>query len=168
MNGSVVFSLLSMDMNSAGPLSKNSITLIISYNRTIKHNIYIANMVKLHMRPNALPAMGSGNKAYMKLLDEAVEPADLLLLAKADHLGCGGERDYSRIEQLLQSKLEAYRELMQQPQVRGEDLIQAGVKPGKQMGDAIAYAHRLHLSGIDHQTALVQTLAWLKDVQTRH
>lgn len=137
-------------------------------NNEVRLKKYVANMVKLHMRPNALPAMGSGNKAYMKLLDEAVEPADLLLLAKADHLGCGGERDYSRIEQLLQSKLEAYRELMQQPQVRGEDLIQAGVKPGKQMGDAIAYAHRLHLSGIDHQTALVQTLAWLKDVQTRH
>ncbi len=138
-------------------------TFISRMNNEVRLKKYVANMVKLHMRPNALPAMGSGSKAYMKLLDEAIEPADLLLLAKADHLGCGGNSDYSAIEQLLSAKLAEYKLLMQKPQVCGEDLINAGIKPGKQMGEALAYAHKLHLSGCDHQTALTQTLAWLKD-----
>lgn len=134
-------------------------------NNEVRLKKYVANMVKLHMRPNALPVMGSGNKAYMKLLDEAVEPSDLLLLAKADHLGCANSRDYNETEQLLLMQLQAYNQLMQQPQVRGEDLLKAGVKPGKQMGEAIAYAHKLHLGGCDHRTALMQTLAWLKERQ---
>ena len=43
------------------------------------------------------------------------------------------------------------------------DLVKAGVNPGKTMGEAIAYAHRLHLSGVSHEEALKQTLAYLKE-----
>lgn len=132
-------------------------------NNEVRLKKYVANMVKLHMRPNALVAMSSGKKAYMKLFDEALEPADLLLLAKADHYGIGIQRDYAEYEATLTAMLAAYRQLAAMPSVTGEDLIRAGVKPGKQMGQAIAYAHRLHLSGVAHQAALVQTLAWLRE-----
>ncbi len=134
-------------------------------NNEVRLKKYVANMVQLHMRPNALVAMGSGKKAYMKLFDEAQEPADLLLLAEADHKGCGTMQDYQGHQVRLQTMLEAYQELMKHPAVSGEDLIAAGVKPGKLMGQAIAYAHKLHLSGVEHQTALVQTLAWLREQQ---
>jgi len=130
---------------------------------------YIANMVKLHMRPNSLFYMKSGKKAYMKLLDQSVEPGDLLLLAKADHCGRGGhENDYDKIEQTLQSALQAYRELMDMPAVRGEDLIKAGMKPGKTMGAALAYAHKLHLSGTCKDSALAQTLAYARELEKQN
>ena len=125
---------------------------------------YVENMVLLHMRPNALVHMQSGSKAYMKLFDLSVEPSDLLLLAQADHCGRGGYGDdYGAIRSKLHDMLDVYQELMAQPEVKGEDLIKAGVKPGKAMGKAIAYAHKLHLSGVNRENALVQTLAWLKE-----
>lgn len=136
-------------------------------NNEVKLKKYVSNMVKLHMRPNALVAMGSGKKAYMKLFDEAQEPSDLLLLAKADHLGIGLMREYGEYEEKLQTMLAGYRELMSRPAVTGEDLIRAGVAPGKQMGQAIAYAHKLHLGGVAHAEALLQTLAWLREQQKK-
>lgn len=140
-----------------------STAFIDRMNNEVRLKKYVHNMVKLHMRPNALVAMGSGKKAYMKLFDEAVEPADLLLLAKADHHGIGMVQDYTLCEAKLREMLAAYLELKNTPSVTGDDLIRAGVKPGKQMGQAIAYAHKLHLSGVEHQTALTQTLAWLRE-----
>ena len=124
---------------------------------------YVANMVELHMRPNSLYYMKSGQRAYMKLLDASIEPNDLLLLAKADHCGRGGhENDYGEIEETLRSMLGVYRELMNRPCVRGEDLIRAGIKPGKAMGEALAFAHRLHLQGVAKESALTQTLVFAK------
>ena len=146
--------------NAGAPLAEGFISRM---NNEVRLKKYVTNMVQLHMRPNALVAMGSGKKAYMKLFDEALEPADLLLLAKADHCGRGGSQDYTDYGMRLTSMLEVYRELMNHPSVSGEDLIRAGVKPGKQMGQAIAYAHKLHLSGVEHAAALTQTLAWLRE-----
>lgn len=142
------------------PLAAN---LIHRMSNEVRLCRYVENMVLLHMRPNALVHMKSGRKAYMKLLDEALEPADLLLLAKADHLGRGPRDDYAEIESKLQEELQAFQQLMQQPSVTGADLVKAGVNPGKTMGEAIAYAHRLHLSGVSHEEALKQTLAYLKE-----
>ena len=48
---------------------------------------YVCNMVKLHMRPNALAAQGSSEKATNRLFRESVCPADLVLLAAADRNG---------------------------------------------------------------------------------
>lgn len=142
--------------------------LINRMNHEVRLKKYVENMVLLHMRPNALVHMKSGAKAYMKLFDESVEPADLLLLAQADHCGRGGyQDDYAPIAEKLREMLERYNMLMAQPEVKGEDLIAAGMKPGKQMGQAIAYAHKLHLSGVAKDTALVQTLAWMREQDKR-
>ena len=48
---------------------------------------YVCNMVSLHMRPNALAAQGSSEKATNRLFHESVCPADLVLLAAADRNG---------------------------------------------------------------------------------
>lgn len=48
---------------------------------------HVCNMVKLHMRPNALAAQGSSEKATNRLFRESVCPADLVLLAAADRGG---------------------------------------------------------------------------------
>ena len=130
----------------------------------VKLHKYVANMVALHMRPNALVHMKSGRNAYMRLFDEALVPEDLLLLAKADHMGRGENgRDYEAIEEKLTQELAAYRERMAQPAVMGADLIASGMKPGRAMGEALAYAHKLHLKGMDREQALRQTLAYMRE-----
>lgn len=130
---------------------------LTSENELIK---YTANMVLLHMRPNALYYMNSGPKAYMRMFNSSVCPEDLLLLARADRLGQGrAHDDYDAAWERLTAELAAYRELMSRPQVSGEELICAGMKPGKELGEALKYSHKLHLSGLDKDRALRQTLA---------
>lgn len=125
---------------------------------------YAANMVALHMRPNALVYMKSGRNAFMKLFDEALVPEDLLLLAKADHMGRGEKGvGYEPLEEKLTQELAAYRERMAQPAVMGADLIAAGMRPGRDMGEALAYAHKLHLKGMSKEQALSQTLAFMRE-----
>ena len=48
---------------------------------------YVCSMVWLHLRPYALAAQGSGEKAVNRLFRESVCPADLVLLAAADRGG---------------------------------------------------------------------------------
>ena len=134
----------------------------------VRMHKYVANMVALHMRPNALVHMKSGRGAYMRLFDEALVPEDLLLLAKADHLGRGEKgTGYEPLEEKLTQELAAYRELMAQPMVMGADLIAAGMQPGKAMGEALSYAHKLHLKGMDKEKALMQTLAYMREKDRR-
>lgn len=62
-------------------------------------------------------------------------------------------------EDFLWGRLAKYREIMSHPQVTGEDLIAAGVKPGPGFSEMMEYAHNLHLSGVAKDEALKQTLA---------
>ena len=145
-----------------------AMALIERLSKQVRLKKYVANMVRLHMRPNSLFHMKSGRKAYMKLLDEALEQGDLLLLAKADHCGrTGHEADYGEIEEKLSSELDAYRERMKEPFVTGADLLSAGMKPGQEMGQALAYARKMHLSGDDKEKALAKTLAFMRDKRRR-
>lgn len=138
------------------PIAEAFISRLSSQTRLKK---YVGNMVALHMRPNSLYHMHSGRHAYMKLLDLSVSPSDLLLLAKADHLGrTGYEHNYDEVELALRGMLNTYRDLMSRPAVRGEDLIAAGMKPGKAMGEALAFAHNQHLRGVPKEQALRNTL----------
>lgn len=123
----------------------------------------VQNLIKLHMRPNALAAQNSSQKAYNKLLDEALEPRALLCLAAADDLGRITEIPHISRQAVFAEKLEVYEALMAMPQVTGLDLIKAGVKPGPEFSAYLQYAHRLHLSGIPRETALIQTLAYIRE-----
>ena len=123
---------------------------------------YVANMVRLHMRPNLLAAQHAGVRSFCRLFDESVCPEDLLLLAKADALGRRIDQDYARTEACLREMLARYREIMSRPFVQGADLIAAGFAPGKDFGPALAYAHRLRLAGVSKENALRQTAAFLR------
>ena len=97
----------------------------------------------------------------MKMFDQSVNAEDLLLLAKADHMGRAKVADYSEIEHALKEHLEVFWERMSRPFVRGADLVAAGINPGPQFGEALAYSHKMRLAGVDKESALRQTLAFL-------
>lgn len=125
---------------------------------------YVLNMVELHMAPNALVAQGSGQKAYNRLFDRSCSPSDLLLLARADVLGCGGGPERPQATGELSSRLRNFEELMARPYVRGEDLLAAGMPPGPQMGEVLRYAHKLRLAGLDKDDQLRQSLGYWRSL----
>ena len=137
----------------------------------VKLTEYVLNMTLYHMEPNKLAENGAHPKAFMKLYDQSIHAEDLLLLAKADHLGrIGNETDremlaeeYEKTERFLRQMLELYRERMSQPYVMGRDLIQAGVKPGPMLGEALSYAHKLRLAGIKKEDQLKQVLGTMRE-----
>ena len=132
----------------------------------VKLKEYVLNMTRHHMRPNMLAVSTKSKKKFMKLFDDSVCPEDLLLLAKADHLGRKtaetdpGQmlRDYAPIEETLRARLAEYERLMENPPVMGRDLIAAGMTPGPIFTEALAFAHKLHLAGLSREDALRQTL----------
>ena len=101
----------------------------------------------------------------MKLFDLSVSPDDLILLSKADYYGSCADA-YQNIEKELREKLSEYRRRMSMPYVKGEDLIAAGAVPGPELGEALIYARKLRLAGIDKKEALTQTMGFLKHLQT--
>lgn len=125
---------------------------------------YVKNMVLLHMRPNMMARRHSSQKSFNHLFDDSVSPDDLLLLARADHEGRTGQAclGYDEVTMELGAHLASYRELMARPYVTGADLIAAGLTPGAQFGDALAYAHKLRLAGIEKDEALRQTLGFAR------
>ncbi len=125
---------------------------------------YVLNMILLHMRPNMLAGQQSGQKAYFRLFDKSVEPSDLLLLAKADFNGSvSKEKDgYGQVEECLRDALYEYKQLMKREHVTGDDLISAGLSPGKEFSELLALAHKLRLAGVEKKDALSQVLAKAK------
>lgn len=128
---------------------------------------YVLNMTELHMRPNMMVHQHSSYKAFMRLFDLSVEPDDLILLSKADFQGSLAPYDYSVIENVLRARLDEYRELMKKPSVQGADLIAAGFSPGPEFKEALAYAHKLHLAGVEKSLALRQTTGFLKALKDK-
>ena len=136
---------------------------------------YVLNMTALHMEPAQKLLQGSGEKAFMHTFDKAVSPGDLLLLTQADHLGrkAPGDPDAKkRLEaawvparEALYALLSVYRERMARPGVRGQDLVDAGLKPGPRFSEALQYAHKLQLAGEDRESALRQTLGYLRRLE---
>ena len=136
---------------------------------------YVLNMVEMHMEPGKKIRDGSKRKSFMHMFDEARDPDDLLLLSRADHLARrdpeNGEArqllldQYRETDEQLHALLEDYRALMAQPAVRGQDLIDAGIRPGPVFTEALAYAHKLRLAGIDRDSALQQTLGMLRKLE---
>lgn len=123
---------------------------------------YVLNMVELHMKPNMMASDRAGQKSTSRMFDQSVCPEDLLLLAKADHFGKGNAEDYSTTEAFLQERLSIYQELMSRPFVQGRDLVDAGIEPGADFSEALAYSHKMRLAGVPKAEALAQTLAYIR------
>ena len=120
-------------------------------------------MVELHMLPNMLAAQNAGQKSFNRMFDRSVSPEDLLLLVQADAYGSLVSPDhYAPTAEFLREKLSVFHEQMASPPVTGAELIAAGFHPGKEFHEALEYAHRLQLAGVDHKNALPQVLAFLR------
>lgn len=123
---------------------------------------YVLNMAELHMKPNMMAAQGSSVKSTNRMLDQSVDPEGLLCLAIADGLGKISPRPYVSHNDFFRERLSIYKEYMSRPQVSGRDLIDSGLMPDKSFSDYLAYAHKLHLAGVEKDSALKQTLAYAR------
>ena len=149
------------------PLIENFLRRLTNETKLIE---YVLSMTCLHMKPNMLVNGGSRPKSYMKMYDEAFCPEDLLLLAKADYLGCRGAQDereamraaYAPTESCLREMLTLYAERMSMPYLMGRDLVEAGVQPGPLFAQALAEAHNLRLAGRPKQEQLKAALTFIR------
>ncbi len=123
---------------------------------------YVGNMVRLHMRPNIAAHNAVSIKSTNKLFDEALVPYDLICLGLADDRGRISLKPAPSTEGFLMERLAVYEEYMSRPYVMGKDLIAAGLTPGKDFSDILAYAHKLRLAGVPKDSALKQTLSYAK------
>ena len=119
---------------------------------------YVLNMAEYHMKPNVLAAVNASVKSSNKMLDASVDPEGLLCLAIADGLGKTSPMEYISYNEYFKERLKIYREYMSRPYVMGQDLINAGLKPGKDFSEYLAFAHKLRLAGVNKELALKQTL----------
>lgn len=117
---------------------------------------YVVSMVELHMKPNLYAAQNSRQRAWNTLFDQSVCPEDLMLLAKADHLGRANAAPYEETEREMGERFAAFQETMARPYVTGADLIARGMQPGEEMGKMLEAAHRLRLAGVGKEAALRQ------------
>jgi len=105
---------------------------------------------------------GAGTHAWMTLFDSSVCPEDLLLLAQAEAAGRGAKRLWTGEQSRLEALLALYRERMKAPFVMGRDLAEAGMAPGRHMGEALAYAHELRLAGMTKEQQLAMTMEYMR------
>ena len=90
----------------------------------------VKNLVALHMKPNAMALSGASVKSTNRLLDAAIEPGDLILLALADHRGSRCDPPRPDPEPFLRQRLEIYRAAMARPMVTGSDSDLRRTDPG--------------------------------------
>lgn len=122
----------------------------------------VVNLSFLHMKPNILAACKASVKSTNRMYDSAHEPMSLLCLALADSRGQICTVPNGTNEAYLYERLALYREYMARPYVSGRDLIEAGLKPDEKFSQALDYAHKLRLAGVEKQNALKQTLAYYR------
>ena len=120
---------------------------------------YAVNMMWLHMRPNMLAKAKSKKKKTRQMFDMSVCPEDLILLSRADATGKQDEPYDPHNEAFLRERLADYRQVLTRPMVTGQDLIEAGLRPGPRFSVYLSRARMLHFSGLTRERALAQVLA---------
>lgn len=123
---------------------------------------YVLNLCALHMKPNALAAMNAGVKSTNKMFDQAQDPTALVYMAMADNYGRIMANGITPHEDFLFQRLEIYKDVMSKPFVQGRDLIESGLEPNEKFSEYLDYAHKLRLAGVDKESALKQTLAYVR------
>lgn len=136
----------------------------LTADKKLKH--YVKNMVQYHMKPNAMAKAQLENneapypnhhhqKHLNHLFDKSVEPNDLLFLAWADYTGrTRKDPPYEPIERYLRLGLYKYHQMIQEPMVTGDDLVELGYKPNGAFKDALELSRKLVLAGVSKEEAL--------------
>ncbi len=132
----------------------------LTTNRKLRQ--YVLNMTELHMKPNIMAGARAKIKSTNHMFDQAEDPEGLILLARADHMGRLDPEINEEYEAFLWERLTVYRQTMDKPYVQGADLIAAGLTPGPEFSEVLAYAHKLRLAGVNKESALKQTLAYAR------
>lgn len=117
---------------------------------------FVLNMVELHQRPNQIANDKAKVRASNRMFDKSISPKDLVLLSVCDGLGKIPAKEN---QEFLLNRLDFFNKTMSKPFVRGQDLIEAGLTPGKNFSVLLAHAHKLRLAGVDKATALKQVIA---------
>lgn len=126
---------------------------------------YVLNLTEHHMKPVVKARAGSKVKSMNKVFDQAVDPEGLLCLALADDRGRMAENPGENFEEALYGHLAVYREMMSRPYVMGRDLLEAGLAPGADFSEILAFAHKLRLADVPKELALKQTLAYARKIR---
>ena len=90
------------------------------------------------------------------MFDKSVSPKDLVSLSVCDGLG---KIPAKGNQKFLLDRLDLFNKTMSKPFVRGQDLIEAGLTPGKNFSVLLAHAHKLRLAGVDKAATLKQVIA---------
>ena len=119
------------------------------------------------MRPNVAAYSKPALKSTNRMFDAAVSPEDLIWFAAADRPVFSGSDAFSGDSDFLFERLKAYEKTMAAPYVAGRDLIAAGLKPGEDFSEILAYAHKLRLAGIQKDSALKQTITYAQKMRRK-
>ena len=113
---------------------------------------YVINMVQNHMNLHNTFYGKSKIRKTNEKFDISICPNDLIYLTISDSASKG----IDNIEETnwIFERYSIYKELMQQPQVTGKDLIDLGIKPGPIFTEILNDAHKQHLCGVDKVSIL--------------
>jgi tRNA nucleotidyltransferase (CCA-adding enzyme) len=123
----------------------------------------VLNLVENHMRPYDLKK--NLNKRLVRRLAVNVNNfVKLMQLHKADQLGRGTPKDVSYIEDMLNMYYEVKNEI--KPLVKGQNLIELGLTPGKHFGTILKRVFEAQLDGAFN--TVDGGLEWLKGSDEEH
>ena len=145
------------------PLAEAFLRRITGSSRIVE---YVLNMLPLHMKPNVAAAAEAKLKTTNQMFDSAAAPLDLVYFALSDQPAAACENRQSA--DFLFSRFRQYQQTMEKPYVSGKDLIAAGIEPGADFTEILAYAHKLRLAGIEKEDALRQTVAFARKTRKQH
>ncbi len=125
-------------------------------------------MARLHMRPNRCAKDNSSIKATNKMFDESICPNDLIMLSHMDGLGQINDLEKNDYRPFLYERLNIYKELMDEPKITGQDLINLNLRPKRFYREALEYAHSLHLAGVKKEDAIKQVINYFNKLKEEY
>ena len=129
---------------------------------------YVTKMASMHMKPHQCFSNTSKLKKTNRMFDDSINPFELIILAYADTLAseCDNRNATYAIDEFywLINRYEMYCDTMSKPYVKGSDLVDNGLKPGKYFSELLTFAHKLRLANIPKDEALKQVLGLSRKV----
>ncbi|MBO4667155.1 MAG: CCA tRNA nucleotidyltransferase [Bacilli bacterium] len=129
---------------------------------------YVINMARNHMRPNICAKDNASIKATNRMFDDSINPNDLIYLSVADHLGQVNDLEYIDYLPFLLDRYQSYLDIMAKPYVTGKDLIALGLRPKRLYKEALEYAHKLRLSGVNKEETLAQVVKYFEEIKKKN